>query len=232
MIHLPLGTVVNTLGVIIGACIGLMIHGRFPDKIRKISFQALGLVTIVIGIDMALKSQNFLILVFSILLGAILGEWMELQAKVERFGDFIRKKVKSKNDKFTDGLVTTFILYCIGSLTILGALQEGLTGDPSLLYTKSMLDTFSSVIFASTYGLGVLFTAIPLFIFQSSITLLAGQLQAFLGEAAIAEISGAGGVMIIGLSLNLLEIKEIKVINLLPSLLIAVIATTLVSYFA
>ncbi len=232
MIHLPIGTIVNTLGVIVGACIGLMIHGRFPERIRTITFQALGLVTVVIGIDMALKSQNFLILISSILIGTILGEWMRLQDQVELFGDFIKRKVKSKNEKFTEGLVTTFILYCIGSLAILGSLQEGITGDPSLLYTKSMLDTFSSVIFASTYGLGVLFTAVPLFIFQSSITLLAGQLQGVLSEAAIAEISGAGGIMIIGISLNLLEIKKIKVINMLPSLIITVLITWVVSLFS
>ncbi|MEL7001462.1 MAG: DUF554 domain-containing protein [Bacteroidota bacterium] len=232
MLHLPIGTIINTVGVILGACIGLLIHGRFPDRIKQISFQALGLVTVVIGIDMALKSQNFLILIFSILIGGILGEWMRLHSKVERFGEFIKAKVKSKNEKFTEGMVTTFILYCIGSLAILGSLQEGLTGDPTLLYTKSLLDTFSSIIFASTYGLGVLFTAIPLFLFQSSITLLAAQLQGVLGDAAIAEISGAGGVMIIGLSLTLLEIKNIKVINLLPALFIAVAMTWLVGIFS
>lgn len=232
MTHLPLGTIVNTLGVIAGACIGLLIHGRFPEKIKTISFQALGLVTVVIGVDMALKSHNFLIMIFSVLIGAILGEWMRLHDHVQDFGDFIKKKVKSKNEKFTEGMVTTFILYCIGSLAILGSLQEGLTGDPTLLYTKSLLDTFSSIIFASTYGLGVLFTAIPLFIFQSSITMLAAQLQGVLGESAIAEISGTGGIMIIGLSLSLLEIKNIKVINLLPSLIIAVLMTWCIAHFS
>lgn len=229
--NLPIGTIVNTLGVILGAGIGLMIHGRFPERIQKICFQALGLVTIVIGVDMALKSQNFLVLISSVLLGAIVGEFMRIHDRMESFGDWIKKKIKSKNEKFTEGLVTTFILYCIGSLSILGSLQEGLTGDPSLIYTKSMLDTFSSIIFASTYGIGVMFTAIPLFFFQSSITLLASQLQGILGESAIAEISGVGSIMIIGLALGLLEVKTIKVINLLPSLLFAVIITLGITYF-
>ncbi len=230
---MPIGTIVNALAVIAGSLIGLFLHNRFPENIRRISFQGIGLCTLLIGIQMALKVDNILILIFSILTGSITGEALQLHKNFERFGDFIKRKLKSKNEKFTEGLITAFILFCVGSLTILGALEEGLRNDPTLLYTKSMLDGFASIILSSVYGLGVLLSAVPLFIFQVFITLSATLLQPYLSDPVINQISATGGVLILGLGINLLEIKDIKITNMLPALVYVVILTILFGkYFA
>lgn len=225
MPNLPVGTIVNAVAVIAGSTIGLFFHKKFPENIRRISFQGIGLCTLLIGMQMALEVQNILTLIFSILSGSIIGESINLHKYLEHFGDFIKRKVKSKNDRFTEGMITAFLLFCVGSLTILGALEEGLRGEPDLLYTKSMLDGFASALLASVYGLGVLFSAIPLFIFQGTITLSAGLLQPYLSDVVIAQLSATGGVLILGLGINLLEIKDIKITNMLPALVIVVILT-------
>jgi uncharacterized membrane protein YqgA involved in biofilm formation len=231
MPNLPIGTIVNALAVIVGSTIGLFFHKKFPENIRRISFQGIGLCTLLIGMQMALEVQNILTLIFSVLSGGILGERMQLHLYFERFGDFIKGKVKSKNDRFTEGMITAFLLFCVGSLTILGALEEGLRGEPDLLYTKSMLDGFASALLASVYGLGVLFAAIPLFIFQATITLSASLLQPYLSDLVIDQLSATGGVLILGLGINLLEIKDIKITNMLPALVIVVILTLVLGEF-
>ncbi|MGB3183066.1 MAG: DUF554 domain-containing protein [Cyclobacteriaceae bacterium] len=223
----PLGSLVNMIAVIGGSIVGLLLHGRFPERFRRIAFQAIGLCTLVIGMQMALKAVDILILIVSLLTGAWLGEWMRLDERLRRLGDIIKKRTGRGDAHFTDGLVTATLLYCAGSLAIIGSLEEGLSGDRSLLYTKSVLDGFTSVILASSYGIGVLFSAIPLFIIQGSLTLTAGFLEPILPEAVIAQVSAAGGVMILGLGLNLLEIKEVKVTNLLPALVVIVLLSHL-----
>lgn len=215
------------IAVIGGSIVGLLLHGRFPERFRRIAFQAIGLCTLVIGMQMALKAVDILILIVSLLTGAWLGEWMRLDERLRRLGDIIKKRTGRGDAHFTDGLVTATLLYCAGSLAIIGSLEEGLSGDRSLLYTKSVLDGFTSVILASSYGIGVLFSAIPLFIIQGSLTLTAGFLEPILPEAVIAQVSAAGGVMILGLGLNLLEIKEVKVTNLLPALVVIVLLSHL-----
>ncbi len=227
---MPIGTIVNTLAVIAGSTLGLLLKSRFPENIRTISFQGIGLCTLLIGLQMALKVDNILVLIFSILIGGILGEQMKLHDNFIRVGDYVKSMVKIGTENFTEGLITAFLLFCVGSLTIVGALEEGLKEDPSLIYTKSMLDGFSSVVLASVYGWGVLFSAIPLFIFQTAITLSAGWLQPYLSEVMINQISATGGVIILGLGLNLLDIKAIKITNLLPALLIVAIFTLFLNF--
>lgn len=180
---------------------------------------------------MALQVQNILVLIFSILIGGALGEGLRLHDRFIRLGDNIKAKINVGNEKFTEGLITAFLLFCVGSLTIVGALEEGLNNDPSLIYTKSMLDGFSSMVLASTYGIGVLFAALPLVIFQSSITLSAEWLQPFLSELVIDQMSATGGVIILGLGINLLEIKSLRITNMLPALLIVIILTLLTDSF-
>lgn len=225
---MPEGTIVNTLAVLAGSTLGLLLQKRFPENVRTISFHAIGLCTLLIGMQMALKVENLLILIFSIVIGGIAGEYLKLHESFIRLGNYVKAKIRIGADTFTEGLITAFLLFCVGSLTIVGALEEGLKGDPSLIYTKSMLDGFSAIILASAFGWGVLFSALPLFIFQSSITLSAGLLQPYLSELVINQISATGGVIILGLGLNLLEIKFIKITNLLPALLIVVFLTLLV----
>jgi uncharacterized membrane protein YqgA involved in biofilm formation len=228
-VNIPTGTLVNTAAVIAGSTLGLLLQSRFPPKIREISFQGIGLCTLLIGMQMALKVENILLLIFSVLIGSALGEWLKLHDRFIRLGDAVKNRIKVGNEKFTEGLITAFLLFCVGSLTIVGALEEGLNNDPSLIYTKSMLDGFSSMVLASVYGLGVLFAAIPLLLFQSTITLSAEGLQPFLSQIVIDQMSATGGVIILGLGINLLEIKSLRITNMLPALLIVIILTLLFS---
>nr|WKN35825.1 DUF554 domain-containing protein [Tunicatimonas sp. TK19036] len=223
--NLPVGTLINTLAVIAGSTVGLLLQSRFPPKIREISFQGIGLCTLLIGMQMAFQVQNILVLIFSILIGSALGEWWQLHDRFIQWGDTIKTRINIGNEKFTEGLITAFLLFCVGSLTIVGALEEGLNNDPSLIYTKSMLDGFSSMVLASAYGVGVLFAALPLLLFQSAITLSAGWLQPYLSELVIDQMSATGGVIILGLGINLLEIKALRITNMLPALIIVVLLT-------
>ncbi len=215
----------NTLAVVVGSLLGLLLQRKFPENIRTICFQGLGLCTLLIGMQMALRVENILILIFSVLVGGITGESLHLHERLLRLGDWTQRKVQIGSERFTEGLVTAFLLFCVGSLTLVGALEEGLNDDPSLIYTKSVLDGFASVVLAATYGWGVLFSAVPLLLFQSSITLSAGLLEPYLSEIVIAQLSATGGVIIIGLGFNLLEIKTLPITNLLPALLIVVLLT-------
>ena len=222
---MPLGTLVNTLAVIVGSTLGLLLQSKFPENIRTISFQGIGLCTLLIGMQMALQVENILLLIMSILIGGVIGEALRLHERLLWLCDVIKQRVKLGSEKFTEGLVTAFLLFCVGSLTIVGSLEEGINQDPSLLYTKSMLDGFASIVLASAYGWGVLFSAVPLFLFQSSITLSAGWLAPYLSESVIHQLSATGGVLILGLGINLLEIKSLKITNMIPTLLVVVLLT-------
>ena len=215
----------NTLAVIAGSLIGLLLQRKFPENIRTICFQGLGLCTILIGVQLALQVENILILIFSVLIGAVVGESLDLHGRLTALGEAVKQKVRIGSERFTEGLITAFLLFCVGSLTIVGALEEGLNDDPSLIYTKAMLDGFGSIILAVTYGWGVLFSALPLLLFQSAITLSAGTLQPYLSELVVHQLSATGGVLIIGIAINLLEIKALRITNMLPALLIVVLLT-------
>ena len=168
---------------------------------------------------MALKVENLILLIFSILFGAIVGEALDLEKRLDSLAEILKKKLKSQSSSFTQGLITAFLIFCIGSLTILGALDEGIRGDHTLLLTKSTLDGFTSIALAATYGLGVMFSVIPMLIYQGTITLLAGQFQNLFTPILINQLTAVGGILILGLGLNLLEIKQIKITNMLPALL-------------
>lgn len=225
---MPIGTIVNTIAVILGSLIGLLLHKNLPEKIKAIVLQGIGLSTLLIGMQMALKVENLLVLIFSVLIGGIIGEIVKLDIFLENLSNSLKTKVKSNNANFTEGLVTAFLIFCIGSMTIIGAINEGLKADRTLLLTKSILDGFTSIALASTYGVGVLFSSIPLFIYQSSLTLLAVQFQNLFSNIVINQLTATGGVLILGIGFNLLEIKKIKVTNLLPALLIVIILTLII----
>lgn len=224
---LVLGTLVNAAAVIAGSLLGLLFHRRFPEKIRSIVFQGIGLTTLLIGMQMALKIDNLLILIFSILIGGMIGESLNLETQVNRLGERLKHQVHSRDDRFIDGLVTAFLIFCIGSMTIVGSLDEGLRGDHSLLLAKSILDGFTSIALASTYGIGVLMSVIPLLVFQGGITALAVIAQPLFTPTLINQLTSIGGILILGLGLNLLEIKKIRIINLLPALVIGILLSGL-----
>ena len=223
----PIGTIINTATVVAGSLIGLVLKHRYPAKLKTVFFQAIGLATIVIGVKMALDVENVLTLIFSLLVGGIAGELAGLDAKLDGAAEKLKAFLKRSDGDFSEGLVTAFLLFCMGSMTIVGCIDEGVRGDRTILITKSIMDGFTSVAFASTFGIGVLFSAIPLLIFQGSVTLLASAGQRFFTPLIVAQLTAVGGTMIIGLGLGLLEIKKIKVINFLPALVIVVVLTVL-----
>ncbi|MTI29900.1 DUF554 domain-containing protein [Xanthovirga aplysinae] len=220
---LPLGSLANVAAILAGGVLGLFLNDRFPENIRKISFQGIGLCVMLIGVQMALKVENVILMIFSVLIGGIIGEALNLDTRFKNMADKLKRRLKSNNEKFSDGLITAFMLYCIGSMAVLGALDEGLRNDPSILYTKAILDGFTSIILASIYGRGVLFSVIPLFIYQAGLTFMAGFIEPFLSPVLLNEIAGTGGLLIIGLSISVLEIKEIRVTNMLPALVMVVV---------
>ena len=222
-----LGTLINTGAVIAGSVLGMIIHSRLPDRLTRIAFQAIGLFTLFIGVKMAFETESLLIMVFSMVIGSIIGELIDLDKHISKLSDRIKLKVKSKNEKFTEGLVTAFLLWCMGSLTILGALEEGLGNPPNLLLAKSVLDGFSSLALAASMGLGVLFAAIPLLIYQGGITLLGHFLGEFLSDIVVAEMTAIGGLLLIGLGINILEIKKLRILNMLPALIITIILSAI-----
>lgn len=210
--------------VVLGGLLGLALRRELPERIRKIAFQGVGLATLFIGIKLALQTTNIVMLFLSILFGAIIGGAIDVQSRLERLCDLLKAKIRSKDEKFTEGMLTAFLIFCVGPMTIIGSVQDGLSGDSSVLVAKSILDGFVSVSLASTLGIGVLFSTIPLFIFQGTITLLASYLDAFFTDNVVVELGAVGGILLLGLGIKLLEIKNIDVANLLPSLLILPLA--------
>ncbi|HLC87520.1 MAG TPA: DUF554 domain-containing protein [Patescibacteria group bacterium] len=226
---MPIGTFVNIIAVIIGSLIGLLLGSKFPEKIKVIAFQSLGLISLLIGMQMALKVESPLTLIFSILMGAIIGEFINLEKIFDNVGELLKQKVKSKNTRFTEGLVTAFIIFCIGSMTFVGSINEGISGDKTLLLTKSMLDGFTSIALASTFGIGVMFSVIPMLILQGGLTIFAGMFQPFFTPSLINQLTATGGILILGIGINLLDLKKIKVINMLPALLVIILLTLIFS---
>jgi uncharacterized membrane protein YqgA involved in biofilm formation len=226
-----IGTLVNVSTVIAGTAIGLLLKSRLPEKLVKTVFQALGLFTLVIGFIMAMKVNSLLIVVFSLVLGAISGEFIDLEVYANRAGAKLKKKVNLGGEQFSEGLLTAFLMFCMGSMTIIGAFDEGLKNDSTLLITKSVMDGFSSIALASALGIGVGFSVIPLLVYQGGLTLFANYLGTFFSENMIADLSATGGILLIGLGFNILEIKKIKVFNLLPAIVYAVFFAWLNHYF-
>jgi hypothetical protein len=209
--------------VLVGSCIGLVLHSKLPQKIVTIVFQAIGLFTLGIGFIMASKTSSFLIVIFSLVIGAILGELLNLESGIDNLSERLRKKIGSPNDRFSEGLVTAFLLFCTGSMTILGAFEEGLGGKPNLLLAKSLMDGCSSIALSSALGTGVLFSVIPLLIYQGGLTLFAGALGSVFSQPIINELTAVGGILLIGLGINILEIKRLRIVNMLPALVIVVV---------
>ena len=222
-----IGTIVNILAIIAGGIIGLLVRSKLPDRFIKIVFQVMGLFTIFLGIWMALKSENFLLLIGSLVLGAIVGEWIDIDKYLNRFSEWLKGRTKIKEGKFSEGLITAFLLYCMGSMTILGAIEEGINDDPNLLLIKSLMDGISSIALASALGIGVIFSVIPMLFYQGGITLFASSASVFFTDPIVNELSATGGILLIGLGINILEIKQIKVINMVPALVFAVILALL-----
>lgn len=216
-----LGTVVNVAAIAIGTLIGLALKQRLPERITSIVMQGLGLVTALIGVKMIIVTESVLVVLASIVVGGVFGELLHIEARLDAFGAKIEAKFSREKGTFAKAFVTSSLLYCVGPMAILGALQDGLRGDYSILLTKSGLDGVASVAFASTLGVGVLFSAIPLALYQGGITVGASMLEPFLSSSIVNAMTATGGLLILGIALNILQVTKIRVGNLLPAILIA-----------
>ncbi|MDR0428217.1 MAG: DUF554 domain-containing protein [Dysgonamonadaceae bacterium] len=214
------GTIINAGAIIVGGSLGLLLKKGLPEKYNMIYFQAVGLFTFILGVGMALKMAFPLLVVFSLITGGITGEFFKLETRMNQAGNYVKRKLKFGNDRFTEGMVTSFLLFCMGSMSILGAVEEGLTGNISeLLKAKSLMDGFSSLLLASALGVGVLFSVIPLLLYQGGLTLLAQYLGKDIPEHYINEITVIGGIILIGLAFDILGIKKFRILNMLPALI-------------
>ena len=192
-----------------------------PERVRAAVFTGLGLCVLVIGMQMALGTKNPLVMVFSVVLGCITGELLRLEDALAKVGDALKARFGSGDARFTEGFVSASVLFCIGSMAILGSFDEGLRGDHTILFTKSILDGFASVAFAAAMGMGVLFSALPVFLYQAGLTELATVLQPWLTDAMMAELTATGGVLILGIGVSILELRRIPLTNFLPALIYA-----------
>lgn len=234
--HLAMvGTLLNMLTVLVGGTIGLLVGARLPDRVRQTVIAGLGLFTAAIGFKMFLDSENSIIVLISLLVGGILGEWWRIEDGLRNLGSFFERKFTRNSEnkegsRFVQGFLTASLVFCVGPMTILGAIQDGLSGDYSLLAIKSVLDGFAAMAFASTLGVGVLFSIAVIFIYQGGISLLAAQAQALTTPAMMNEMNAVGGVLLIGIAISsLLEIKKIRVGNFLPALIIAPLIVALLT---
>jgi uncharacterized membrane protein YqgA involved in biofilm formation len=220
---IPLGSLVNGAAIIVGALLGLLLHGRFPDRVRSIMFQALGLSILLIGLKMALAMTAPLLVVGSMLVGAVVGELCDIERWMAKVGDGVKAMLHSRNALFTDGLVTASVIFCTGTMAILGPFDEALRGDRTLLFTKAILDGSISLILATTHGAGVALAFVPVVVYQGLLTYGAGATHAFFTPDRLTQLAAVGGLLIVAIGLNMLGLMRIKVSNLLPAIAVAVL---------
>jgi uncharacterized membrane protein YqgA involved in biofilm formation len=235
-----IGTLLNVTTVLLGGTIGLLFGSRLPDRLRKTVISGLGLFTLAYGIFNFLKTQNSLVVLGSLLIGALLGEWWKIENGLQFFGEWLERRFTRQstgiqespsNNRFVRGFLTASLVFCIGPMAILGSIQDGLKGDYNLLAIKSVMDGFAAMAFASTLGVGVLFSAIVILFYQGGISLLASHLNAIVTPPMMSEMTAVGGVLLLGIAISsLLEIKPIRVGNFLPSLAIAPLIVALLAF--
>lgn len=219
------GTIVNTAAVLVGSTIGLLLKKGIPEKYSDIMMKGVALCTMYIGISGALKGENTIILILSVVIGAMIGQFFNLDGRLNQLGGMIEKKFSKEGEPMpvAQGFVSASLLFCVGAMTIVGSLQSGLTGDHQMLYTKSVLDCISSIVFASSMGIGVLFSAVFVLVFQGAITLGAQALAPVLTDSVVAEMTCAGSVIIIALALNMLGLTKLKVMNYIPAIFLPIL---------
>ncbi len=237
------GTLLNIGTVLLGGILGLVFGARVPERLKATIVAGMGLFTVAIGIQMFLKTENSLIVLGALLIGALLGEWWKIEDRLQSLGQTLEKRFSKSDEasgttdehassKFVRGFLTSSLLFCVGPLSILGSIQDGLTGDYKLLAVKSILDGFGSLAFSSSLGAGVLFSSLVILIYQGGISLLAAQLNAIVTQSMMNEMTAAGGVILMGLAISsLLEIKKIRAGNFLPALAIAPLIVWILSLF-
>ncbi|MCC8020097.1 MAG: DUF554 domain-containing protein [Rikenellaceae bacterium] len=238
------GTLVNTATIIAGSLLGIILRSRLSRRAVDIVFQGIGLFTLALGVSMSLSSDRFLLIILSIVGGSLLGQWMRIDKRLDRFSGYLHAIAKrdrvpvaavetpplpgavpavSGSSVFTEGFITATMLYCVGSMSILGAIEDGMGLTPNLLYTKSIMDGVTSIILASSFGIAIMLSAIPVLVYQGLLTLLAYYVSTLMSQAMIDDLTAVGGIMLIGLSVNILKVKEVNVVNMLPALVVILI---------
>jgi uncharacterized protein len=216
-----LGTLINTFAVLVGAGIGTLVGARLPEGMRQTATHAIGLVTVLVGIQSFLRFDNPLVPLVSVILGLVVGELLSIDGRLKRFGDALERRFSKGGSPVSRAFVTTSLLFCVGPLTFLGSLQDGISGDYRLLALKSALDFVASLSFASVLGWGVLLSAGSILLVQGGLTLAGALFGAFMDKPMILAMTSTGGVLLVGLGLGLLELKEVRVANMLPALIVA-----------
>ncbi len=218
-----IGTIANALAIIAGGIIGLLFKNVIPEKISEALLKTTGLAVIGIGINLMLAGENFTLLIISMVIGTIIGEGIDIEGKLDKFGTFVESKMKNKESNIALGFVTCTLVYCVGSMAIVGSIQSGLTGNHEILFSKAVLDGITAVTFAATMGAGVVLSGISVLLYQGTITILASLMQSLLSPVVVSEMTSIGGVIIMGIGLNFLLANRIKAGNLLPSIFIPII---------
>lgn len=229
-----LGTIVNGLAIIAGSLLGLFFSKGIPDNYKEIIMSGVGLSVILIGVKSALVSDSLMVVIFSVIIGALLGESMKIEKKLEALGTYLESKVTAKSSdsgSFARGFVTASLVFCVGSMAIIGSLESGLTGNHQTLFAKSVLDGVTSIVFASTMGLGVMFSSVAVFIYQGFITVTASLMKNFLVPETIAQMTSVGGLLIMAIGFNMLKITAIRVGNLIPAIFLPLVYFILQQWF-
>ncbi len=230
-----LGTIVNSLAIIAGSLLGLLFSKGIPDNYKEIILSAIGLSVVLIGVKSALVSDSLMVIIFSLVLGALVGEWLKIEKRLADLGDFLESRVAAKSSdssSFSRGFVTASLVFCVGSMAIVGSLESGLTGNHQTLFAKSVLDGVTSVIFASTMGLGVMFSSVAVFLYQGMITLTAVFMKNFLVTETIEQMTSVGGLLIVAIGFNMLKITTIRVGNLIPAIFLPLVYFALCQWLA
>ena len=220
------GTFINVIAILIGSFIGMLCGPRLSDRLKSALLSIMGIFTAAVGMEMFLKTENMLIVLGALVLGTVLGEWLKIEDWLQNLGVWIEKRIAGSSEgtsgRFVRGFLAASVLYCTGPMAVLGSISDGLTGDYLTLSIKSVLDGFLSIAFSSALGIGVAFSALPVFSYQGTITLLAAQLNAIVSPAMMNEMTATGGILLIGIGISsMLELKKIRVGNVLPALAIA-----------
>lgn len=226
-----IGTIVNVIAIVVGSILGFLVKGKLPERFQNIVIKGISLAVIMIGLQMALSVESTagtLIVIFSLVIGGIIGELLEVENRLESLGQKIQKRFGSNDGLFVQGFVQSSLIYCVGAMAIMGAIQDGLNNDPSILFTKSLLDGTASIAFSATFGIGVMFSAIPVLVYQGSISLLSSWAQKILVPNTIDMMTATGGLLIMAIGINMLLEVKIKIGNLLPAIFVAIILAQIV----
>ena len=218
-----IGTLINCIAIILGSAIGLLLRRGMKETISKTVMHGVGLSVILIGVTGAIETQNTLLVILSMVIGGVVGAWINIDAKMNQLGDWAQKKLtrdSSESNTFAQGFVTASLVYCVGAMAVVGALDSGIRGDHSTLIAKAALDGITAIVFTSSLGIGVMLSVLPVLVYQGAIALLGNLIAPFLSDAVITEMSAVGGLLIMAIGINMVLDKDIKVANLLPAILI------------